>query len=124
MKLHADAQSALNTVTAHGEGFIDINAVRYEHSVFTMPEGQVQTLKAPHFSALNEQVFRDLAALEPELVILGTGKNQHFLHPKLTSALLEQRIGIESMSSAAAARTYNILMAEGRKVLGAFIIET
>ena len=123
MKLHPDAQTALNTITAHDEGFIEINAQRFEYSVFAMPEGEVQSLPARDFASLTEQVFLDLAALQPELVILGTGKKQHFPHPKLTKALLERRIGIESMSTAAAARTYNILMAEGRKVLGAFIIE-
>jgi uncharacterized protein len=124
MKLHPDAQSSLNTVTAYGDTFIDINAQRFESSVLVQPEGRVETLAVKAFPEMDGAFFAKLAELQPELVILGTGLKQHFPHPKLTHTLIEQRIGLESMSTAAAVRTYNILMAEGRKVLGAFLIET
>jgi len=58
------------------------------------------------------------------VVILGTGRKQRFVHPKLTSILTSRRIGIECMDNQAACRTYNILMAEGRKVALALIIES
>ena len=123
MKLHPDAQSSLNTVTAYGDTFIDINAQRFEKTVLVQPEGSVETLTLSTFPEMDEPFFAKLAELQPELVILGTGKKQRFPHPKFTHALIEQRIGLESMTTAAAVRTYNILMAEGRKVLGAFLIE-
>ncbi len=123
MKLHPDAQSSLNTVTAYGDTFVDINAQRFESSVLVQPEGIIETLPHKAFLEMDEPFFAKLAELQPELVILGTGQKQHFPHPRLTHALIEQRIGLESMTTAAAVRTYNILMAEGRKVLGAFLIE-
>ncbi len=123
MKLHPDAQSSLNTVTAYGDTFIDINAQRFESSVLVQPEGSIEFLPHKTFPEMDELFFTKLAGLQPELVILGTGKKQHFPHPKLTRSLIDQRIGLESMTTAAAVRTYNILMAEGRKVLGAFLIE-
>jgi uncharacterized protein len=123
MKLHPDSQSSLNTVTAYSETYIDINAQRFETTVLVQPEGAIEPLALSAFSEMDEPFFNKLAAFEPELVILGTGQKQHFPHPRMTRSLLEQRIGLESMTTAAAVRTYNILMAEGRKVLGAFLIE-
>ena len=61
--------------------------------------------------------------LEADVVIVGTGARQRFAHPKLFAMLTRRRIGIECMDSQAACRTYNILMAEGRKAALALIIE-
>jgi uncharacterized protein len=65
--------------------------------------------------------FDAVLAAEPEVVLLGTGARQRFAHPRLTAALIARRIGVESMDTGAACRTYNILMTEGRKVLAALL---
>ncbi len=121
MKLHADQPNALNTVTAYGEGYIEINRVRHEGSVLVMPEGSVDIWPVLKFDELSAENFSDLLNLKPELVIFGTGKTQRFPHPKLTASLTAKRIGVECMDTPAACRTYNILMAEGRRVLAALI---
>ena len=64
---------------------------------------------------------RDLGPRPMEMVLLGTGAAQRFPHPRLTAALTARRIGVEAMDTGAACRTYNILMAEGRKVLAALL---
>ena len=64
-----------------------------------------------------------MRALDPEVVLLGTGSRQRFPHPRLSRPLADARIGLEVMSTAAACRTYNILMAEGRKVAAALLVE-
>ena len=64
-----------------------------------------------------------LAALEPEIVLLGTGSRLRFPHPRLTAALARARIGLEVMDVQAACRTYNILAGEGRHVLAALLLE-
>jgi uncharacterized protein len=74
------------------------------------------------FEALSISDFVPLEAVEPDLVILGTGMRQRFVAPALTSRLLSRRIGVECMDNQAACRTYNILMAEGRKVALALIL--
>jgi len=60
--------------------------------------------------------------LQPDIVVLGTGASLRFPHPRLTRALLEQRIGLEVMDTAAACRTFNILAAEGRRVAAALML--
>ena len=61
-------------------------------------------------------------ALSPELVIFGSGARLQFVSPALLRCLIERRIGVETMDTAAACRTYNILLAEGRNVAAAILI--
>ena len=63
-----------------------------------------------------------IAALEPEVVLLGTGQTQVFPPPEALVALLRRHIGIEVMTNAAACRTYNLLAGEGRRVVAAIIL--
>lgn len=123
MKLHADAPTALNTVTAYGPGFIEINKVRHTSAVLLTPE-RVDLWAVASFEALAEPDFERLRALNPDVALLGTGSRQRFPHPRLSRALNEARIGLEVMTTAAACRTYNILMAEGRKVAAALLLES
>ncbi len=123
MKLHADTSTALNTVTAYGPGFIEINKVRHTSAVVLTP-AHVDPWPVTSFEALAEADFERLRALDPEVVLLGTGSRQRFPHPRLSRALAEARIGLEAMNTPAACRTYNILMAEGRKVVAALLPES
>ena len=123
MKLHADPLTALNTVTAYGPGFIDINQTRHHGHLLVCPDRPVAAWPVSGFAALRSEDFQALAALEPEVVLLGTGERQRFVSPALTGALARLRIGVECMTTAAACRTYNILMAEGRRVVAAFLQE-
>jgi uncharacterized protein len=123
LKLHADPLTSLNTVTAYGPGFIEINAQRISRAVLVLPDQPVADFPVQRFDELAAEHFGALLAHAPELVLLGTGARQRFVHPRLLRALAEARIGVESMTTAAACRTYNILMAEGRRVLAIFLPE-
>ncbi|RKP52394.1 Mth938-like domain-containing protein [Trinickia fusca] len=123
MKLHQDSSGALNTVTAYGAQYVEINLERYESSIVVMPDTPVMPWPVSSFDALTPEHFELLLAAAPELVVLGTGSRLRFPHPRLTAALAARRIGVESMDFMAACRTYNILMAEGRRVCAALLIE-
>jgi uncharacterized protein len=73
----------------------------------------IETLQAEHLDLIIE--------LQPELVLLGTGTRLTFPAPQLLASLHRQRIGVEVMDTAAACRTYNILMGEGRFVVAGLI---
>ncbi|AKM32100.1 hypothetical protein AB870_21270 [Pandoraea faecigallinarum] len=125
MKLHQDpSQAALNTVTGYGPGYVEVNKVRYDHSVIISPEGEVAPWPVSRFDALDAAHFDGLRERAPEVVIFGSGARLRFAHPRLTTALTSQRIGVDSMDTQAACRTYNILMSEGRRVVLAVLIET
>jgi uncharacterized protein len=121
MKLHAYRDAALNTVTAYGDGWLEINARRYDHALLVQPESAVEAWSPARFEDLAPEHFAAIAAHAPEVVLLGTGAAQRFPHPRLLAALAARRIGVETMDTGAACRTYNILMSEGRKVLAALI---
>lgn len=88
-----------------------------------MPKGQVTHWPVTQYERLNEQDLMMLMDYKPELILLGSGKQHRLPHPRLLSTLAKFRIGIEVMSTHAACRTYNILMAEGRQILAALLIE-
>ncbi len=74
-------------------------------------------------AALEPAHLQDLLALEPELVVLGTGQRQVFPPPATMAACLTRGIGLEVMDNAAAARTYNVLAGEGRRVVAALLLD-
>jgi uncharacterized protein len=123
MKLHSTATQHYQTVTAYDDTGVEINAVRFTHSLIVLPEVAPATWPPGSFDALSTEHFAQLDAIKPDVVILGTGKRQRFVHPRLAAALTAKRIGVECMDNQAACRTYNILMAEGRKVALALIFE-
>ena len=142
MRLHSESNPALNTVTAYGQDYIEINRVSYGHAVYFAPEGEIHTwdVETPGEITADElqritgvsATPRDpMAFLEgvpskkpddaPEVLLVGTGLKQRFLPASVTQPLLTMGIGVEVMSTQAAARTYNILMAEGRRVVVALL---
>jgi len=124
VKLHSPASSSYyNTFTAYGVGYVEINQKRFESSLIVMPEGAVQPWAVEAFAQLGQAHFESLVALEPELVIFGSGAALRFVKPALLAPLMQSRIGVETMDTHAACRTYNILMSEGRRVACAILIE-
>ncbi|MES2072391.1 MAG: Mth938-like domain-containing protein [Pseudomonadota bacterium] len=124
MKLHSTITRQYQTVTAYDQHSVELNAVRYEHSLVVLPEVAPVQWPVTRFEDLTIEHFAQLEATMPDVVILGSGRKQRFVHPKLIAGLTAKRIGVECMDSQAACRTYNILMAEGRKVALALIMET
>lgn len=123
MKLLQDASGTFNTVTGYGAHYVDVNLERHTASLIVAPDEPVAPWPVASLSALTPGHFAQLLALEPEVVIFGSGARLRFPHPRLTAALAAQRIGVETMDVQAACRTYNLLMAEGRRVVAALLIE-
>ena len=121
MKLHVQATSNLNTVTAYGADYIEVNRIRHTGSLILAPDTPVRAWAATDFERLRPEHFEAVLELAPELVLVGTGATQRFLPAQTTSALSRAGIGFEVMDTAAACRTFNILLAEGRRVVGAFL---
>jgi uncharacterized protein len=123
MKLHTNSTEKYSTVTGYDQSGVEINAKHYDYSVLVMPEVAPRPWDVRRFDDLTAAHFEAIAADKPDVVVLGTGERQRFVHPRLVASLSDLRIGVESMDSHAACRTYNILMGEGRKVTLALIIE-
>ena len=87
-----------------------------------MPDRIMADWNVQSFESLASQDIEALAALKPELVLIGTGDRLRFPDPRLLASLASARIGAEVMDTRAACRTYNILAEEGRNVAAALII--
>ncbi|MBM3370679.1 MAG: Mth938-like domain-containing protein [Burkholderiaceae bacterium] len=121
MKLQEHQAASLHTITGYGDCWIAVNAQTTEGSLLVMPEGMLQAWRPQQWQDIKAEDFELMIEAKPDLVIVGTGAQQRFLHPKLISQVSSQGIGVECMATPAACRTYNILMAEGRKVLAALL---
>ena len=122
MKLHQDLPAGQYVVTSIGDGYIAINGQRHATSLLLLPHRLEPGWGAAGFDALQEDDFAQIVTLGCEVLLFGTGRRQRFPHPALTRCLTEARIGLEVMDTPAACRTYNILVAEGRKVVAALLI--
>lgn len=147
MKLHSDRNPSFNTVTAYGADFIDINDVRFNTAISFGPTGDIRPwpasaaadistdllLQACDMTAQRQDPMAFLDADDenptldpnsPEILLIGTGQKQVFLSQDILRPLMRAGVGVECMSTQAAARTYNILMAEGRQVIAALLTES
>lgn len=122
MKLHLDTTTSKKIFTAHGTGYVAVNGKRFEQPIAVTPEQVLVDWQPRGFDALDEAHFAYFLPLNPEIVLLGTGAQQRFPHPRLYRQLIAARIAVECMDTAAACRTYNILMAEDRKVIAAILL--
>jgi uncharacterized protein len=122
VKLHASRPSGVNTITGYGEGYVMVNGERRASSLVVLAD-RIEDWSVAAFDALTAEHFQFLRELDVEIVLLGTGPRQRFPHPRLTAALAQAGIGLEVMDVHAACRTYNILVAEERKVAAALLFE-
>lgn len=122
MKLHLTQQAGQNLFTAYGAGYVLVNQQRFETSLIVLPDKLIADWAPRSLDELTETHFAYLATLNAEIVLLGTGNVLRFPHPRLSNPLTQARIGFEVMDTFAAARTYNILMGEGRRVAAALLL--
>ncbi|MFM9967108.1 MAG: Mth938-like domain-containing protein [Burkholderiales bacterium] len=121
MKLHLAQSGDINLITGYGEGFIEVNRQRYERPLVVLRDRVWTEWSATSFEALTADDLDALAKLNQEVILLGTGKKLRFPRAELMRPLIAARVGLEVMDSAAACRTYNILVAEERKVAAALL---
>ncbi len=122
MKFQPDTAEGVNVVTRQEPGRVWVGATPYAHSLVVPWQGEIEDWQVADLSALTPAHFERIAARRPEVVIFGSGSRLRFLPPALLRPLIEARIGIETMDTAAACRTYNVLVSEGRRAVAALII--
>lgn len=122
MKFQPEKTDAIS-ITAVDTSGIFLGHEHITQSIVLGSQGERFLWDVARFDDLTPEHFTRLAQSKPELIIFGSGSKIKFPHPKLLAALMQARIGVETMDTPAACRTYNILAGEGRHVLGAFLIE-
>ncbi len=122
MKIQLTVAPGEAVFTGYGAGYVKVNQDRYERSVILASGQPVAEWNAAGFESLTAAHFETLLAFKPEIVLFGAGRSLRFPPRELTRSLTEAGVGLEVMDTGAACRTYNILVAEGRKVVAAVLM--
>ncbi len=123
MKFQPDTAEGVNVVTRQEPGRLWVGQETHTCSLLVPWQGPTQPWMAGSLGELTAEHFARIVALAPEVVIFGSGRQLRFVPPALLRPLIEARIGVETMDTAAACRTYNVLVSERRKALAALLIE-
>ncbi len=122
MKLHLAYLGDTKLFTGYADDHVAVSRERFDtHIVVTASEVRTDW-NVTDFDTLSEAHFEYFLVLQPEILLLGTGKTQRFPHPRLYRALTNAGIGVECMTTPAACRTYNILVEEDRRVVAAILL--
>jgi uncharacterized protein len=121
MKFQPDSAIGVNSITRTEPGRVFVGNQPFEGPLVVPWVGTVQAWAVQDFERLQTEAFTQLLAYKPELLIFGSGPRLRFVHPRLLAGLMNAGVGVETMDSAAACRTYNVLASEGRSVLAALL---
>ncbi len=122
MKMQLENTAGAHRITSYGPGYVSVDGKRVTRSFILTPEKLIVDWGPRIVAELDDAALEAVTALRPSIVLLGTGLEHGFPPPSLLAPVLGQGIGIEVMTTAAACRTYNILVAEGRQVAAAMIV--
>ncbi|GAB4303132.1 MAG: Mth938-like domain-containing protein [Thiohalomonadaceae bacterium] len=109
--------------TPSADGTIQPVSEVLRRSFALAPDRLLRDWPPQQYADLHREHFATLLALEPEVVLLGTGTSFRYPSPTLLAPLTARGIGVEVMDSGAACRTYNVLAGEGRQVVAAILID-
>jgi uncharacterized protein len=122
MKFSAEPIESPWFIRAYEPVLIQVGDERHRSSLLLMPERLLEPWPVESVADLAPEALAVLPSYRPDLVLLGTGAQLHFPPPRVLAPLVEAGIGHEVMDTAAACRTWNILLSEGRRVLAALVV--
>ena len=122
MQLHLDRVNGINFISAVGPGEVRIGDRIFQDSIIVSAHEIVPDWTVTTIDEIDERSIAPILAMEPEIILLGTGDSVRFPDRRLMAGILARRIGLEVMDTAAACRTFNILVGEDRQVAAALLM--
>jgi len=122
MQISLDPNFGKYYIRSYEAGQFMVNDQIIQQSIIVTPDQLITNWPPQIFVELQQEHLQTLIAFQPEVVLLGTGIQQHFFTPEFLTLFYQQHIGIEVMTTAAASRTYNVLISEGRKVVAGLLV--
>lgn len=122
MKLSEDYTTGSNIIRAFTEDSIEVNDKIFRNSLIVGNTLLIADWGITNIEQITHSHWESFIEYSPEVIIIGTGPAIKFPHPSSYAPIIEQGIGIEFMDSAAACRTYNILLSEDRSVMAGIIL--
>jgi len=121
MKIQPDTTDKLS-ITSYSDAWISVNGQTYPHSLFVSSAGEIQPWSSASLDNMGSKEFNFLLESNCEILIWGTWGKPKFPSQQVLMSFSKQGIGVESMDTAAACRTFNILANEGRKVCAILLL--
>ena len=122
MKFQPDQLDGVNNITHYDVDSLRVQGELHTASVLVPWAGTPQPWNVERLDQLTPAHFEAVLAMDPEVVIFGSGAKLRFVSPALYRSLIDKRIGVETMDSGAACRTYTVLANEGRRVVAAILL--
>ncbi|MCW8854464.1 MAG: Mth938-like domain-containing protein [Gammaproteobacteria bacterium] len=122
MKFSEDFNSGSQVIDRYDDNSITINEKMFTQSLIVSNFQIIENWPVSEINDLSNQSLQAILELQPEVIIIGTGKQILFPRPENYSSIINMGIGIEFMNTGAACRTYNVLLSEDRKVAAGIII--
>ncbi len=116
MKFSEDSANAQYRIQAYGDSWIQINDQRFHQPLIISAQTLLTDWQASSMQDLQPEQLEPLFVMQADVILLGTGQQQVLPGKAIQQALVNNGTGFEWMANAAACRTYNILLAEGRAV--------
>jgi uncharacterized protein len=111
-----------NSINAYASGRVTVNGETITSSVILTPQHIIRDWLPALFDEMKASHLERFDQLDPEIILIGTGDTLRFPPAAWTAAYLARGIGVEIMDTAAACRTYNVLLSEDRRVVAALLI--
>ena len=122
MKFSEELNSAYYRITGYDDAWVAVNQSTLNRSFLIGSQTLITDWQPQSIQALQPAHLEPLFAIGAEVILIGTGKNQQFPSPDIWKALVQHGVGFEVMTTAAACRTYNVLLSEARRVAAAFFL--
>jgi len=122
MDITQDFADAKYIITGYKPGCVLINHEPYQDSFIINSDSLVTAWEVTQVSDLNETTLATIFKSPPEIMIIGSGETLVLPDPKIIALFAQHQIGLETMNTSAACRTYGILIAEGRKAAAGIIL--
>lgn len=122
MHITQESGAGRYAIRGYDRGHIVINEHRYTRSLIVAPDRLILDWPPQNMAELRPDLLELVAALHPDVVLLGTGVRLRFPSREIAGFFRQRGVGMEVMNTAAACRTFNVLMSEGRAVAAALLI--
>ena len=123
VKLDLQHSDANYRITSYGPGRVVVNETVLERGFLLSPARLIPDWRPRQAGEISAGDLAPVLELDPEILLVGTGRRQHFLPGSVTATLLDARVGVECMDTGAACRSFMVLSSEGRRVVAAMLVE-
>jgi len=123
MKIELDnLHEGQHKITTYSNSSITVANASYRSNIILTTDKVLENCLPKRVQDMDESHLNTIIALNPEIVLFGTGGTIAFPADDVCQLLYMRQIGFEVMNTGAACRSFNFLLGEGRKIVSALFM--